>query len=1083
MISSFFINRPIFASVISILTVIAGVVAYLSLPISQYPDLTPPVIQVSAMYPGASSQTVADTVAAPIEQQVNGVDGMLYMESTSGNDGSYTLSVTFKLGTDPDMATVLVQNRVNVAMPQLPQEAQRQGVTSQKKSTNMIGIVSIYAQDPGDDEALKKIVARYDDTFLVNFTNINVKDTIARVPGVGGVSVFPIKDYSMRIWVDPQKLKARDMDASDVINAIKSQNAQVAAGTIGAPPAPSTQETELVIKTQGRLTDVNQFENIVVKSEKGRLTLLKDVARIELGGKLYNISANRQGKPAAVMIVYQSPGGNAVDAAEKTRAAIAELEKTFPVGIKTSMSYDVSDYILASIDEVYKTFAEAVILVIIVVLVFLQSFRATIVPVITIPVAIIGTFIFLALFGFSINTLTLFGLILAIGIVVDDAIVVVENVERIMSTEHLPAKEATRKAMNEITGAIVAISLVLMAVFLPTLMLPGLPGQMYKQFALTIAASTFLSAVNALTLSPALCAILLKPHDKNHKPFILSRAFNYCFDVLSNAYAKLVQFLCYKYVIPFSLAAFAAVIFATYHAIMSVPTGFVPSEDRGLIIVNVQLPDGASFERTQAVIDKVTKILKPDGKLQKGYVDFNTLTGYSLLSGNGTNTGSLFAMLEPWDVRYANMKDGLGLKAMINRLQEQVSQIPEAQIFVFTLPPIDGLGTGSGFDMRLLDQAGLGGPALMDAATNISMQAYVTPELAQTYSTFRAYIPQLYANVDRQKVMQMGIPLDAVNSTLQSYLGSAYINDFNLFGRTFQVTLQADQPYRMTADQIGKLEVKNPTNQQMVPLSTFTQVTETVGPDKITRYNLYPSAQITGQPAPGVSSGQSLEIMEGLAAQTLPQGMSYAWTATAYQEKQAGGQGGMVFVGAAVVVYLILAALYESWSQPLSVLLSVPMVILGAMLLCMHMGEDNNIFTQIGLVLLVGLGAKNAILIIEFAREYRAKGRPIIESAVEAARLRLRPILMTSFAFILGCVPLMLSKGAGAAGRRALGTAVVGGMVGQTILGLLFVPVLYVTVQGISEAFGGGKSTIDTHPQEPTPPTPAPESAPQPAAH
>jgi hydrophobic/amphiphilic exporter-1 (mainly G- bacteria), HAE1 family len=1073
MISSFFINRPIFASVISILTVIAGVVAYLTLPISQYPDLTPPVIQVSAMYPGASSQTVADTVAAPIEQQVNGVDGMLYMESTSGNDGSYTLSVTFALGTDPDMATVLVQNRVGIAAPQLPQDVQRQGVTTQKKSTNMIGIVSVYAQDPGNDESLKKITDRYDDTFLVNFTNINIKDTIARIPGVGGVSVFPIKDYSMRIWVDPQKLQSRNMDATDVINAIKKQNVQVAAGTIGAPPAPSNQETELVIKTQGRLTTGDEFENIIVKSEQGRITYLKDVARVELGGKLYNIAASRQGKPSAVMIVYQSPGGNAVDAAEKTKAALLELEKSFPTGIKTSMSYDVSDFILASIDEVYKTFAEAVILVVIVVLVFLQSFRATIVPVITIPVAIVGTFVFMALFGFSINTLTLFGLILAIGIVVDDAIVVVENVERIMTSEHLPAKEATRKAMNEITGAIIAISLVLMAVFLPTLMLPGLPGQMYKQFALTIAASTFLSAVNALTLSPALCSVLLKPHDPNHKPFILSRAFNYCFDKLALGYSKVVHFLCTKYVIGFSLAAFAAVLFATYHAIMAVPTGFIPNEDRGLLLVNVQLPDGASLERTRAVLKEITDVIKPNGKLKPGYIDFNTLAGYSLLSGNGTNTGSLFAMLEPWDVRYKDPKQGLGLRAMIQNLQIELNKIPEAQIIVFSLPPIDGLGTGSGFDMRLLDQAGLGGAALMDAATSISMQAYATPELMQTYSSFRAYIPQLYAQVDRQKVMQMGIPLDAVNGTLQTYLGGAYVNDFNLFGRTFQVTLQADQPYRMTPDQIGRLQVRNPENQKMVPLSTFTKVTETYGPDKITRYNLYPSAQITGQPAPGVSSGQSLDIMEGLAAQTLPQGMSYAWTATAYQEKQAGSGGYMVFVGAAVVVYLILAALYESWSQPMSVLLSVPMVILGAMLLCMQLGEDNNIFTQIGLVLLVGLGAKNAILIVEFARDNRAKGMPIIESAVDAARMRLRPILMTSFAFILGCVPLILSKGAGAAGRIALGTAVVGGMVGQTILGLIFVPVLYVTVQGISEAFGGGKSGIEDHKPTPAPATPA----------
>ncbi len=1053
--SRFFVDRPIFAAVVSLLIVIAGAVAYFQLPVAQYPDIAPPVIYVQASYPGASAQVVADTVASPIEQEVNGVEGMLYMSSTSSSDGSYALTITFEVGTDPDMASVLVQNRVNFALPRLPDEVRRQGVTTRKQSTGLVAVVGLVS--PG---------GQYDDLFLANYATLNIRDELARIKGVGGVETFPTKEYGMRLWLDPELLKARNLTTTEVLDAIREQNVQVAAGIIGQPPAPSGLDFEYTVTTLGRLVDEEQFEEIVVKTgEDGRLTRVKDIARVELGAKRYDSLSFQDGVPSSTIILYQSPGANAVEVAHGVRQALERISANLPDNLELTMIYDVSDFVEASIEEVQWTLAEAFILVFLVALVFLQRLRATIIPAIAIPVSLIGTFAFLLAFGYSINTLTLFGLVLAIGIVVDDAIVVVENVERNMREHGLGGREATLRAMGEVFGPVVAITLVLMAVFLPTAALSGITGRLYRQFAVTLAVSTFLSAVCALTLSPALCALFLRAEDvlPGHGKGLLARftaGFDALFERLTALYLRAVRFLLHRRA-P-ALAVFALLAVATWLVVRIVPTGFLPMDDQGYIVVDIQLPDGASQERTTAVVQEIDEILRSID----GVSVVTLLPGFSPINGNASSNAFGFACFAHWSDRIARGRD---VFAIIAEMREKLAPIQEAQVLVFPPPAIDGLGQTAGFELLVQDRVNGGPEALQRATDALVAAAHADPRLANVFSGYRAGVPQLFADVDREKVKMLGIPLQQVFDTLQAYLGSAYVNDFTRFGRTFQVNVQADARFRATPEQIERLEVRSPSG-KMVPLGTLLEVKEQIGPARVTRFNLFPSAMVTGEPAPGTSSGQALEFVADLAKRTLPSGMTIAWTGTAFQEQRAGGQGVIAFVLGLIVVYLILAAQYESWSMPLSVVLAVPLTVLSSLLGVLLRGYDNNVFTQIGLVLLIALSARNAILIVEFAREFRSRGHSLEEAALEAARVRLRPILMTSLTFILGVAPLVVASGAGSAARRALGTAVFAGMLGGTLLGVLFIPLLYVVVESVTERLFGLRLAV----AEPEPASPPP---------
>lgn len=1062
MLAEFPVRRPIVSAVISILIVIMGLVAYPTLPVAQYPDITPPVIQVTANYPGASAQVVADTVASPIEQAVNGVPGMLYMESTSTSNGQYTLKVTFELGTNIDIASVLVQNRVAIAQPKLPEDVRRNGITTDKVSSSF---VTIFALAPKDAQAAEN----YDDLFLTNYLTININDEIKRIKGVGATSMFPGKDYGIRVWLDPQRLKARSLTTMDVIAALREQNVQVAAGAVGQPPVPTGQAYQYNVSTLGRLSSVDEFENVIVRADGNRIIRVKDVARVELGGKSYDLLAAYKGLPAAVMFVYQAPGGNAVQIAKEVEKILNAKSASLPDGLAFEIVYDSSKFVLAAVDSVYHTFLEALVLVLAVVILFLGSLRLSLIPMLAIPVSIIGTFFFAKLLGFSVNMPVLFGLVVAIGIVVDDAIVVVENVERVMKESHLPPKQATIQAMKEVLAPVVSITVVLMAVFIPTAFLPGISGQLFKQFALTIAVSTFLSGICAITLTPALCGVILKPHKEGHKPFILFRAFNKAFDALANAYARLIKFLVHPAVITFTLAAFAACIVAIGWTFTRVPTGFVPLEDRGLIMVDIWMPDASSQERTLAATKKVEDILKQTD----GIKNFSRLGGYSIINSNGSNYAAMFAGLEDWSVRLPKGRD---TDTIMHELRMKTAAIPDAICIIFSLPAIDGLGSASGFDLRVQDTAGVGRQAMGDVVQTLVAEGNAQSKLLGVNSGFRPSVPQIFADVDREKVKKLGIPLQDVFSTMSGYMASAYVNDFNLFGRTWQVNVSADSRFRTVPEDILRLDVRKPDG-SMVPLGSLMTVKETMGPDRVVRYNIYPAAVVQGQPAPGVSSGESLDVVESMAKATLPPGMSFEWTAMSYQERLIGNQAIIVFSLALLVVYLILAALYESWFIPLSVVLSIPLAVLGAMAGLMYRGMDNNIYTQVGLVLLVGLGAKNAILIVEFAKAYREQGKPIVDCAVEASRQRLRPILMTALAFILGVLPLMIATGAGAASRQAIGTAVFFGMIGNTLLGLIFTPVLYVVIQSITEKFLGQRPhTSADKPTIPTPATPQPHA-------
>jgi HAE1 family hydrophobic/amphiphilic exporter-1 len=1026
MLSRFFIERPILASVVSILIVFAGAISIFSLPIAQYPEIVPPVVQVTAYYPGADPQVIAETVAAPIEQQVNGVENMLYMSSQSAADGSYTLNVTFELGTNIDMNTVLTQNRVSAALAQLPEDVQRQGVTTKKVSSALVMVVSVFSPDN-----------RYNDLFVTNYATINMKDTLSRIPGVGNIILYPSKDYSMRLWLDADKLRARDLAVDDVVNALREQNIQVASGQLGQPPVPKDQAFQLNVNTLGRLTNVEQFEDVILKTGEGtRAIRVKDVGKVELGGKAYDFLSLFNGRPAATMVIYQSPGSNAIEVTNQLLKTLEELKKSFPKGIEYRALYKIADFVNASIHEVIKTLFEAFVLVVIVVFIFLQSWRATVIPMITIPVSLIGTFAVMSLLGFSINMVTLFGLVLAIGLVVDDAIVVVENVERNMSEFGLSPKEAAIKSMEEVSGAIIGITLVLMAVFVPPAFLGGITGQLFRQFSLTIAITMFFSAVNALTLSPALCALILRPGGHGSEN-VFFRLFNNGFNRTTDWYARIVSLAVRR--VTAMMVLFVGLVLLTGIAYKNVPTGFLPLEDDGLILVNVQMPDGATLDRTNNTVEQVGKILdQTDGVLSWG-----ALVGYSMIDAARSNLATIFVPLKPWEER---LKKGLSREVIMNELSGKYKKIYDGLVFNYTLPPVLGLGTGGGFEMQLLDKADLGFQSLEQTGTELAAAANQQPDLKSVLATFRSTYPNVYVDIDRTKALALKIPLKSVFDTLQTFLGSTYVNDFNKFSRTWQVRVQGESVFRRYPEDMSRLFVRNKDG-KMIPLGTLVNARYEVGPMRVDRYNLFPTAKILGESAPGYSSGQALQTMETLAEKTLPPGMSFEWTNMAYQEKKAAGKAAITFTAAILVVILILAGMYESWADPISVVLVVPLAVLGAAAGLLIGGMDNNVYTQVGLVLLVGLSAKNAILIVEFAREARAKGQGVLEAATEASRLRFRPILMTSLAFILGVLPLVTASGAGAVSRQSVGTAVFAGMIGVTALGVFFTPVLYVLMQ------------------------------------
>jgi len=1056
--SRFFIDHPIFANVIAILTVILGLVALWDLPIERYPPITPPTVRVSTVYPGADAQVVADTVAAPIEQQVNGVEGMMYMSSTSSSDGSYSLTVTFEIGTDLDLAQVLVQNRVAIAEPTLPEEVRRQGLAVRRQSSSIVLSVALTSPE-----------GTYDSLFLSNYATLRLRDELSRVEGVGDVNVSGAGAYAMRIWLDPQRMRARRLTTTDIVTRLREQNVQVAAGRVGQPPTDGEVSFQYTVTTLGRLSEPEQFGDIVVKtSEDGRITYLRDVAEIELGAQVYDQFSRLSGKPSANVLIYQLPGSNALEVADGVRAAMEELSASFPPDMTYTIPFDTTRFVEAAVDEVYHTLLEAGVLVLVVILVFLQDWRAVLVPATTVPVTIIGAFAFMYALGFSVNLLTLFGLVLAIGIVVDDAIVIVENAAHHIE-QGMPPREATIKAMSEVTGPVIGITLVLLAVFLPAAFLGGITGQLYRQFALTIAATALISAVNALTLKPAQCASYLRP-PKGRKNF-LSRSFNAVYSFFERIYAWIIRQLIR--VAPIGLLAFVALLALTGWWYWSLPTSFLPTEDQGYLIVNVQLPDAASLDRTQAVVEELDGIFSET----PGVEDWFVLGGFSLLEGSASsNSATMFVILEDWHERDApeTTQD-----AILAHLRRQFGGIQEAVVFALVPPPIQGLGVGGGFQLQVEDRAGVGLAELQQHVQDIVAAANQSPEFAGVNSTFRSGVPQLFVDVNRVKVMRTDVPLTDVFATLQGMLGSTYVNDFNKFGRTYQVRVQADARFREDAEEIAQLQVRNREG-QMVPLGTLAEVQRTIGPQIISRYNLFPTAAITGSAAPGYSSGQALARMEQIAREQLPSTMGFEWTAVAFQEQQVGGQAYLVFGMATLLVYFVLAAQYESWILPMAVILVVPLGILGAAIAVSVRGFDNNIYTQIGVVLIIALASKNAILIVEFARELRIAGRSISEAAAEAARLRFRPILMTSFAFILGVVPLVFAEGAGAASRQSLGTVVFGGMLSSTILAVFFVPLFYVTLQWLQELWSGPPKQ---HGPTQETPTPAPPEGKSPEPH
>jgi multidrug efflux pump len=1033
--SHFFIKRPVFAGVLSAIVFLVGLLAMRQLPISEYPEVVPPTVVVTANYPGANPKTISETVAAPLEQAINGVEGSLYMFSQSTPDGVMSLTVTFKLGTDVDKAQVQVQNRVAQALPKLPEEVRALGVTTNKQSPDLTMVVHLTSP-----------TGRYDEIYLRNYATLQVKDVLARIPGAGSVQVFGSGDYAMRVWLDPNKVAARGLTASDIVAAIREQNVQVAAGGIGQQPVGAPVATELQINTKGRLLDEEEFGNIIVKTgANGEKTRLKDVARIELGASSYALRSLLDNHPAVAIPIFQLPGANAIQLSKDVRAKMEELKKNFPAGLEYSVVYDPTVFVRHSIEAVVHTLIEALVLVVLVVILFLQTWRASIIPLAAVPVSLVGTFAVMLALGFSINALSLFGLVLAIGIVVDDAIVVVENVERNIALGLSPV-EATKRAMSEVTGPIIATALVLCAVFVPTAFISGLTGQFYKQFAITIAISTVISAFNSLTLSPALSALLLKGHDAPKD--ILSRAmdaalgwlfrpFNRAFAWFGDRYSAGVGGVIRKSAI--ALLLYAGLVFLTGWSFDKVPSGFVPTQDKQYLVAFAQLPEGASLDRTQAVIERMSAI----GLAQPGVESAVAFPGLSISGFSvASNSGIVFFCLKPFEERKS---PALGGMAIAGALNQKFGAIQEAFVLTVPPPPVMGLGTIGGFKCYIEDRADLGHDALFQSVQGLMGKGMTTPGLGGVFSMFTVNKPQIDAEIDRVKAKTQGVPLQNLFETMQVYLGSLYVNDFNRFGRTFQVIAQADAKFREHPEDITRLKTRNAAG-QMVPLGALVHVKETHGPDRAMRYNGYPAAEINGGPAPGFSSGQAEAAMAKLASENLPPGMRMEWTELTYQRILAGNTAVYVYPLCILLVFLVLAALYESFRMPLAIILIVPMCLLFAMAGVWLKGSDNNIFTQIGLIVLVGLACKNAILIVEFAKHHQDLGMPLVQATVEACRLRLRPILMTSIAFIAGVFPLVVSHGAGAEMRQAMGIAVFSGMIGVTFFGLFLTPVFYTTL-------------------------------------
>ncbi|GAB3388211.1 efflux RND transporter permease subunit [Azotobacter armeniacus] len=1039
--SQFFILRPIFAAVLSLLTLIGGAIALFQLPIGEYPEVVPPTVVVRANFPGANPKVIGETVASPLEQAIVGVEGMLYMSSQATADGKLTLTITFALGTDLDNAQVQVQNRVTRTMPTLPVEVQRLGVTVDKASPDLTMVVHLTSPDE-----------RYDMLYLSNYAALNVKDELARLDGVGDVQLFGLGNYSLRVWLDPHRVASRGLTAMDVVEAIREQNRQVAAGTLGAPPAPGDTGFQLSINTQGRLVSEEEFENIIVRAgPDGEITRLKDIARIELGSSQYALRSLLNNHPAVAIPIFQRPGSNAIEISDAVRARMAELKQSFPQGVDYSIVYDPTVFVRGSIEAVVHTLLEAIALVVLVVILFLQTWRASIIPLAAVPVSLIGTFAVMHLFGFSLNALSLFGLVLAIGIVVDDAIVVVENVERNLGLGLTPV-EATKRAMKEVTGPIIATSLVLCAVFVPSAFISGLTGQFYQQFALTIAISTVISSFNSLTLSPALAAVLLKGHDAPKDRFSrgldklfggwLFAPFNRLFERTSHGYVGTVRRVLRGSGI--ALLVYAGLMGLTWLGFSSTPTGFVPPQDKQYLVAFAKLPDAATLDRTEAVIQRMSAIA---GR-HPGVADTVAFPGLSINGfTNSPNSGIVFTPLKSFDER----KDpSLSAGAIAAELNAQFTEIQDAYIAIFPPPPVQGLGTIGGFRVQIQDRGSLGYEELYRQVQNVIARSREVPELAGLFTSYQVNVPQVGADIDREKAKTHGVAISDIFDTLQVYLGSLYANDFNRFGRTYQVNVQAEQRFRLEPSQIGQLKVRN-NRGEMVPLSTFVRIEGSAGPDRVMHYNGFLTAEINGAAAPGYSSGQAEAAMERLLHAELPVGMSFEWTELTYQQILAGNTALFVFPLCVLLAFLVLAAQYESWSLPLAVILIVPMTLLSAIAGVILAGSDNNIFTQIGLIVLVGLACKNAILIVEFAKDKQEEGLDRVAAVLEACRLRLRPILMTSVAFIMGVVPLVLSSGAGAEMRHAMGVAVFSGMIGVTVFGLLLTPVFYVLIRAVVE--------------------------------
>jgi HAE1 family hydrophobic/amphiphilic exporter-1 len=1029
MISQFFIGRPKFAFVISILLTLMGVLSIPMLPVSEFPDLAPPQVSVTTSYPGASAEIVKDVVAQVIESEVNGVEGMIYMTSKSANDGSYSLNVTFDVGVDADMAQVNVSNRVQQAMAKLPEEIKRQGVNVEKQSPSILMTVNLFSPE-----------GKFDNLFLNNYMGINLKNNLARVPGVSKVNIIGAMDYSMRLWLDPNKMAALAITVTDVLTSVKEQNIQVAAGRIGAAPVDPDQTFQYTLQTQGRLTTPEEFSNIVLRAETdGRRILLSDVARVELGALAYDAQAYLNGEDSAMLFINQSPDANALDVAQGVRDELENLSQFFPEGLEYAIVYDTTDFVDATIDEMYETLLVAIALVILVVYLFLQDARQTLVPAIAIPVSLVGTFLFLLIFGMSLNTVSLFALILAIGIVVDDAIVVVENVTRHMQ-DGLAPKEATIKTMHEVTGPVIATTLVLLAVFAPTAVMPGITGAMYAQFSVTICIAVLISSVNALTLSPALCATLLRPPKEHTTGY--KAAFNRFFDNLTGKYSNLVQALLRRSAVV--AVGFVVLLVGTAGMGASVPSGFVPQEDKKAVFVDIRLPDGSSLNRTQVMMKDMVDTVNG----LEGVTDIISASGYSIISSTvSSNAGLMIVTLDTWAERKTPELSEVGIVNSINATLH--NQYPGAQAMAFSLPPLPGVGNVGGVEFNLQDTGGRSPEQLARVMGGFITNLNSQPEIAMAFSGFRANVPQMYVEVDRIKAKAQGIPLEEIFASMQTMLGGNYVNDFNRFGKVFNVMLQAETQFRNSDDDIMTFHVRNKEG-EMVPLSTLISIKPILGPEYVSQFNLYTTAQLNAFPAPGYSSGDVIAAIERSSNQ-LPSGYTYAWSGQTYQEIKAGNLAPIIFTLAIIFTYLFLVAQYESWSIPIAVLLSVPIALFGAIMAVWATGSDMNLYTQIGMVLLIGMACKNAILVVEFACQLREEGNSIFDSAITAARLRFRAVLMTAISFILGTMPLVVASGAGAASRHSLGYAIFGGMLAATIIGTILVPVLYYIVQNARE--------------------------------